>query len=117
MKTTNILIVAVIVAVVASAGFLYSMPSASSGEDGSFAQCLTDKGAIMYGTDWCSYCKKQRAMFGESFKDIDYRNCDIVGDECSQAGVRGFPTWVINGRSYVGVQSLEDIGKATGCEV
>ena len=117
MKTINILLVAVIVAVVASAGFLYSMPSASSGEDSSFAQCLTDKGAIMYGTDWCSYCKKQKAMFGESFRDIDYRNCDTVGEECSQAGIRGYPTWVIGGKNYPGVRSFEELGSLTGCEL
>ena len=38
----------------------------SEGGEVSLAQCLTEKEVIMYGTEWCSHCKNQKAMFGES---------------------------------------------------
>ena len=30
--------------------------NAVAGELDNFAQCLTDNGVKMYGTDWCSHC-------------------------------------------------------------
>lgn len=80
------------------------------------AQCLTQKGVKMYGTSWCGHCNNQKAAFGESFKYIDFVDCDQRGDECSSAGVRGYPTWIINGASYPGEQSLERLASLAGCD-
>jgi len=33
-----------------------------------FAECLNQKGAVMYGAYWCGHCKDQKKMFGNSFK-------------------------------------------------
>jgi hypothetical protein len=80
-----------------------------------FAQCLTDAGAVMYGTTWCSHCQEQKKLFGKSFKNIDFVDCDKDSDKCSLAGVQGYPTWVINGESFPGKQSLNALGIYTGC--
>ena len=34
----------------------------SSKYDG-FASCMTEKGVIMYGTDWCPNCQNQKQLF------------------------------------------------------
>ena len=44
----------------------------------SFAQCLTDNGAVMYGTYWCSYCNAQKGDFGDAF--IYFNGKDGVGE-------------------------------------
>jgi len=80
------------------------------GDYDDFSKCLTENDLKMYGTEWCSYCKKQKALFGSSFEFIDYTDCDAKG------GV-GYPTWKLNGESYSGVQSLETLGGLTGCEL
>jgi glutaredoxin len=82
-----------------------------------FAQCLTDKGAKMYGTEWCSHCKSQKKMFGNSFQYIDYIDCDKNKDACLEAGVRGYPTWKINGENYPGEQLFGRLSRLTGCEI
>ena len=46
------------------------------GEYDGFAQCLTDAGATMYGTEWCHICKDQKELFGASFKNINFVDCD-----------------------------------------
>jgi hypothetical protein len=74
----------------------------------SFARCLTDKGAIMYGEDWCKYTNAQKSMFGKSFKFIDYR---------VKTDLRLRPTWIINNKKYEGVQSFESLSKATNCKI
>lgn len=117
MKSANIVIVAAIVLAVSGLGFLQLMPSASSDDSSRFAQCLTDSGAVMYGTDWCKYCQQQKELFGQSFSQVNYKNCDLDRAACDQAGVTGYPTWVINGQSYVGVQSLEKLASVTGCSI
>ena len=79
------------------------------------AQCLAEKGAVMYGTDWCPHCTSQRALFGTSFEEILYVDCELSRDECISAGVMGYPTWVIEGEFYEGTHPLKELAQLTGC--
>ena len=81
------------------------------------AQCITEKGAVMYGTEWCSHCKSQKKMFGSSFKHINYTDCDVNKKECELAGVEGYPTWVVKGKLYSGAQSIEKLSLLTECKI
>ena len=87
------------------------------GELDSFAQCLTEKGAKMYGAEWCSHCKQQKAVFGDSFQYVDYIDCDEDKGECLRNGIKGYPTWMINEESYPGEQSISRLKSLTGCEI
>jgi len=87
------------------------------GKYDAFAQCLTDAGLKMYGTDWCSHCQNQKELFGSSFQYIDYINCDKNKETCLIEGVQGYPTWKIDGKSYQGEQTLENFAQITGCEL
>jgi glutaredoxin len=91
--------------------------AAAPGSYDDFAKCLTEKGIVMYGTDWCPHCKEQKTQFGKSFSFVDYRNCDFKKEECDAAGVKGYPTWVINGKNYPGTRSLEELAKLSGCNL
>ena len=89
---------------------VYSSVKPSQYDD--FAKCLTDKGAIMYGAlDWCKYTQGQKAMFGKSFKYLNYHNFDEL------PGIKVTPTWVINGVRYEQVQSFEKLSSLTGCKL
>ena len=81
------------------------------GEYDEFAKYLTEKGVKMYGTEWCSHCKNQKKLFGDSFQYIDYIDCDKNRQECLSAGVQGYPTWRINEQNYPGEQSLERLAQ------
>lgn len=82
-----------------------------------FAQCLSEENATMFGTDWCSHCQNQKAAFRGSFEHIDYVDCDEDRAECDAAGVRGYPTWRIDGDTYAGEQSLQKLSALTGCSL
>ncbi len=71
----------------------------------------------MYGTEWCSHCKSQKKMFGKSFQYINYVDCDRYSDECLRNGIRGYPTWIIDGEKYPGVQSLGRLSSLSGCSI
>jgi len=93
------------------------MPETESSLDiDALAQCLTKKGSVMYGTEWCPYCKTQKNMFGSPFQYINYVDCDKYKDKCANAGVGGYPTWVINGENYPGVQPLPRLASLSGCK-
>jgi len=89
----------------------------STGKYNGFAQCLTEKEIVMYGTEWCSHCKAQKAMFGKSFEFVNYVDCDKDRSECLINGVRGYPTWKIDGELYPGEQKLEKLASLSGCEL
>ena len=91
--------------------------SSGQGKYNSFAQCLTDNGVKMFGTEWCSHCKNQKKTFGSSFDYVDYIDCDKYKDECLSNGVNGYPTWIINGSSYPGEQPLSRLASLSGCEL
>lgn len=94
---------------------LNSFGSSNPGYD-ELAICLTQKGAIMYGTDWCSHCKIQKETFGNSFRLINFVDCDKNKEECQSAGVQAYPTWIINGKLYTGEKSLIELASLAGCQ-
>ena len=56
----------------------------------------------MYGAEWCSHCKNQKKLFGNSFQYVNYVDCDKNSKECKEAGISGYPTWKVNGQNYSG---------------
>jgi len=111
----------VVIALVLIIAFFLIKPSFSGSvvneEMDIFAQCLTENGFKMYGTEWCSHCQNQKKLFGRSFKLIDYIDCDRNKNLCLSNGVKGYPTWKINGENYSGEQSLERLAQLSGCEL
>ena len=117
MKKKNkkiIILGLVLVAVVVSVNAIIQS-SNTPGELDSFATCLTENEVKMFGTDWCQFCQQQKKMFGKSFKQVDYINCDTESEECYANGIRSYPTWKVDGESYSGVQQLNRLSDLTGC--
>jgi hypothetical protein len=81
------------------------------------ATCLTENGAKMYGTDWCSHCNSQKEEFGDSFKKIEFINCGIDRLRCREDEIEAYPTWIINEKKYVGSQKLSKLASLSGCEI
>jgi glutaredoxin len=94
--------------------------SVSDGALAELALHLKKINAKMYGAYWCPHCTHQKEMFGKTaIQSINYIECDPRGANakpslCKAAKVTGYPTWEINGKQYVGVQSLEELAKLSG---
>ncbi len=74
-----------------------------------FAKCLTAKGAVMYGADFCKFTQGQRAMFGRSMKHINYQDFTKGPD------IKKTPTWIIGDERLENAQSFEKLAAVTGC--
>jgi len=81
----------------------------------SLAKCLSANNAIMYGTTWCPHCQDQKKAFGDSFQYVTFVDCDKNAADCNTAGITGYPTWIINGTKYMGVQNFYDLARNSGC--
>ena len=82
-----------------------------------FAKCLTEKGAVIYGNDFCSYTRNQMGFFGKSKKYLSYVKCIDNKELCDSKGVEVTPTWEINGEMYPQVQTFEKLTLLSGCEI
>ncbi|XP_010531129.1 PREDICTED: thiol-disulfide oxidoreductase LTO1 [Tarenaya hassleriana] len=87
------------------------------------AKHLNSIGAKMYGAFWCSHCLEQKQMFGrEAAKLLNYVECFPDGYKkgtkiitaCSDAGIEGFPTWLINGQVISGEVELTELADISG---
>src|SRR3990172_9714816 len=76
-------------------------------------ECLTDKEVVMYGAYWCPHCQTQKELFGEDFKNVNYFECEDDLNYCIQKGVKGYPTWEIEGELYSGVRQLSELSQLT----
>ncbi len=82
------------------------------------AKCLSEKGVKFYGNYGCSYCKKQKEIFGDAAKYLPYIEC---ADEktrylCEEAEIGPVPTWDFpDGKRVLGLQSLEKLAELSGC--
>jgi len=85
------------------------------------AKYLKESGAKMYGAFWCSHCLDQKEEFGKD-TELPYVECFPEGWQkgteiakvCADAKVKGFPTWVINGKTVEGDKTLEELAKESG---
>ena len=83
-----------------------------------FATCLKDKGAVMYGADWCPHCQNEKKAFGDSFRLVPYIECPQEPRLCIEKGIQGYPTWIFpTGARLEGEQGLQKLSAESGCEL
>ena len=123
LKKANYSIVALIVLLVSVLGYtsLSGYSVEKQGQYDSFAKCLSEN-ARFYGAYWCPNCQTQKKLFGSSAKYINYVECDPNGENpqpflCIEKGIKGYPTWEINGQQHLGVQNLEKLAELSGCKL
>ena len=86
-----------------------------------FAQCLTEKGVVMYGAVGCSHCARAKDRFGESFEFVTYVECnpyapDSQAEICIEENIEYYPTWTFNDASrIIGDVDLSELSQKTGC--
>jgi hypothetical protein len=92
-----------------------------------FAKCIKESGMKMYGSMTCSVCKRQRELFGSSFKHVGEIECHPRGENpqtelCLQKDIEKTPTWILekNGedlKKLEGYQTLETLAEISGCKL
>ncbi|MDZ8183341.1 MAG: vitamin K epoxide reductase family protein [Nostoc sp. ChiSLP02] len=87
------------------------------------ARHLLKIGAKEYVAFWCPHCHEQKTIFGKEAYQILNENVKVEcvppglkaqPELCQAAKIEGYPTWIINGKSYSGVQNPEELANASG---
>ncbi|MFH0755281.1 MAG: hypothetical protein V1910_01265 [bacterium] len=127
MNKQNKIIIGIVVIIIAIFIFLVGfkvlgkkIPNNISISYDNFAQCLTEKGAVMYGAEWCAHCQEQKAIFGNSFKFIKYVECSDNIQICIDRGIQIYPTWLIGTSTKIEGSDknkiIKELSEITGCE-
>ena len=94
--------------------------SESTKESIDLAKYLNDNGVVKYSAYWCPNCLKQSELFGnQAYKELNVVECARDGIDsqtqlCIDKEIKGFPTWEINGKLFLGVLSLNQLSRLTG---
>ncbi len=81
------------------------------------AEHLAESNAKFYGASWCPHCAEQKQLFDGSVKRLPYVECSPGGpnapqaDICKDKDIESYPTWIIDGQRYTGVQPLDTLAQ------
>ena len=94
--------------------------SESTEESIMFAKYLKDNGVVKYSAYWCPNCLDQGELFGkQAYKELNVVECARDGKNsqtqlCIDKNIQGFPSWEINGKIIIGVQTLKELSNLSG---
>jgi hypothetical protein len=120
-QTKFIIVIVVLILIVSGIGVCFGFSTQKPGKLDDFSKCLTNSGAQLYGTFWCSHCANQKKIFGSSFKYVSYVECSTPdGNDqlpiCKENNIEGYPSWIFgDGSISIGEMSLAELSKKTQC--
>lgn len=115
-KNTWTLIIAGVVMIIVVGGIWKFYQERATRYD-SFAECLSTHEVTMAGSDRCPVCQEQKRMFGQSFRNVIYKNCDVERAWCDEHEVKNYPTWFFDERRVVGLQTMQDLSIQSKCSL
>jgi hypothetical protein len=80
--------------------------------DAGISKCIGEN-SILYSRLGCHFCEEQKKVFGDNYQYLTVVDCFFETDKC--ADITSTPTWIINGKSYIGVQKFDKLKELTGC--
>ena len=101
------------------AGYWGSAPGPEDPWVRGLAEHLSKSDAKFYGASWCPHCQEQKKKFGSSVNRIPYVECSPGGPQapaapaCKEKNIQSYPTWIINGQRYTGVQQLDELAQVS----
>ncbi|HEY2922687.1 MAG TPA: vitamin K epoxide reductase family protein [Candidatus Binatia bacterium] len=121
-KTVGTAVVVIVALHSYYAGYWGSAPGPEDPWVRGLAEHLSKTDAKFYGASWCPHCADQKKKFGSSVKRIPYVECSPGGQQapsapiCKEKNITNYPTWIINGQRYTGIQELDALAQASKYE-
>jgi uncharacterized membrane protein/glutaredoxin len=121
-KTIGVALVAIVALHTYYAGYWGGAPGPEDPWIRGLAEHLSKSDAKFYGASWCPHCADQKKKFGSSVKRIPYVECSPGGQQapsapiCKEKNITSYPTWIINGQRYTGIQELDALAQASKYE-
>ncbi|PIN99702.1 hypothetical protein COT72_05510 [archaeon CG10_big_fil_rev_8_21_14_0_10_43_11] len=104
--------VAIMIAVLSSSSYVTRIPE----EYTRFAQCLTQKGAKLYGIAGTTHYDEAQTLFGISWEYVTFIDCSVQRSVCIASGVNKYPTWMFaDGSKRTQPMTFSQLASKTGC--
>jgi len=87
----------------------------------SLAECLAEKGFVLYGSEWCGKCEEQLELFRAAANKLKYVDCTtsqpmVLSYLCIKEQINQVPTWKApDGRMLKGYTSARQLSAESGC--
>lgn len=114
MKKQSWITLGIIFLVIVIAFVIIYLKNNSSSVEPEVAKCIGSK-SILYSKLGCTHCETQKKMFGDSYQYLTVVDCFYEKEICLNASISGTPTWIVDGKQYIGVQEIETLQRITGC--
>ncbi|VVB83773.1 Uncharacterised protein [uncultured archaeon] len=72
--------------------------------------------SVLYVQTGCIHCKEQEDLFGSNVKYLNIIDCLASSENqqaCAAAEIKATPTWIIEGKAYIGVETIDELKKLT----
>jgi hypothetical protein len=90
-------------------------PPESLSKEAKVAKCLTSKGTVLYGSAGCPVTVKQKALFKDGLRYLDYVECPEEKRVCDDKNIRAYPTWIIGRTRMSGSYAVDTLAEIGGC--
>lgn len=77
-------------------------------------KCIASN-STLYVSKTCGHCALQKQILGTYLDHFTIIDCSDSRDKCLEAGITAVPTWIINGKKYMGKKSIQNLKELTGC--
>lgn len=117
-KKSTIVTSAIILGILLLIVIIFSLTKnpSSSLVDAQTAQCIGEN-SHLYVQLGCPACKTQEEMFGKNYQYLNTTDCRITMQPCIDANITATPTWKVGNKTYIGVQSIDNLKNFTGCRL
>jgi len=105
-----VLLMITVVVIISVITFLKNTPNINK----EVMTCIASK-SQMYGSATCPHCTEQKKILGSYIALFNITDCYVDIGICTQAKIEYFPTWIIEGKKYVGVKSIEELKTISNC--
>lgn len=107
---SNLITLGIILVIITISVLILEKPHPETSEE--IAKCIGENSEL-YIQLGCHACETQEEMFGENYQYLTVIDCFYERDKCGE--ITATPTWKIGGENTIGVQSIEELQKLTGC--
>ena len=112
---SNLITITIIIAVIVLSVIILTNPGNKSEVPESTAKCIGENSALFVQLG-CPHCEDQKEIFGNNVQYINVTDCFYNKETCIYENITAIPTWKINDKYYIGVQSIEKLKELTGCK-
>lgn len=112
MKRNPVITLIIIIGIVILSLYIINKPTEESPEE--IVKCIGENSEL-YTQLGCHACETQENIFGENYQYLNVIDCFFERGICTEKQIKATPTWIIGGKFYEGVRSLETLKELTGC--